>query len=86
MDEFIVVTGALGFIGTNLVRALNARGLDNLILVDHLGNDDKWKNIRTLNFEEYYDRRTFLNLLENEKLGPIKTIRSPRSISRSMPL
>ena len=37
----IIVTGAIGFIGTNLVQALNERGYTNLLLVDHLDNTDK---------------------------------------------
>src|SRR5579863_341917 len=48
----IVVTGAAGFIGCNCVAALNARGIDNLLLVDRLGNDEKWRNLIGLRFED----------------------------------
>jgi ADP-L-glycero-D-manno-heptose 6-epimerase len=41
----IVVTGATGFIGSNLVAELNALGRRDLLLVDDLGRGDKWKNI-----------------------------------------
>ena len=41
----IVVTGGAGFIGSNLVRALDARGSRDLVVCDRLGDDEKWKNI-----------------------------------------
>ncbi len=42
----IVVTGAAGFIGSNLVAALEARdGPGSVAVVDHLGDGDKWKNL-----------------------------------------
>jgi len=44
----IIVTGAAGFIGRNIVAALNARGIEDIILVDRLGTDDKWRNLRGL--------------------------------------
>ena len=48
----IVVTGAAGFIGRNAVAALNQRGVSELLLVDQLGEDDKWKNLRGLVYED----------------------------------
>jgi len=39
----IVVTGGAGFIGSNLLAALESRG--ELVVVDHLGNGDMWRNI-----------------------------------------
>ena len=41
----IVVTGGAGFIGSNLVAALNARGIDDIVVCDSLGGGDKWRNI-----------------------------------------
>lgn len=55
-----VVTGAAGFIGRNAVAALNARGQDNLLLVDYLGTDEKWKNLRGLRFEDLLTPEQFL--------------------------
>lgn len=51
MRKPIIVTGAAGFIGRNVVAELNARGVDDLLLIDDLGVDDKWKNLLGLRFE-----------------------------------
>jgi len=40
----ILITGGAGFIGSNLHAALAARGLETVI-VDHLGRDEKWRNL-----------------------------------------
>ncbi|NOX16882.1 MAG: ADP-glyceromanno-heptose 6-epimerase [Chlorobi bacterium] len=54
----IVVTGGAGFIGSNLVAKLNEMGRDDIIIVDRLGTDEKWKNLNGLKFifdkEEFY--------------------------------
>ena len=44
----IVVTGAAGFIGSNLIKGLNARGVDDVIAVDDLTAGDKFKNMNAL--------------------------------------
>jgi ADP-L-glycero-D-manno-heptose 6-epimerase len=41
----IIVTGGAGFIGSNLVAALEARGDEEIVVVDRLGTDDKWRNL-----------------------------------------
>jgi len=41
----IVVTGAAGFIGANLVKALNARGERGVVAVDNLSRADKFRNL-----------------------------------------
>src|SRR5665213_195146 len=41
----IVVTGGAGFIGCNLVAALEERGLGDIVVCDHMGQDDKWRNL-----------------------------------------
>jgi ADP-L-glycero-D-manno-heptose 6-epimerase len=42
----IVVTGGAGFIGSNLVAALEARGHRDIVVCDRLGGDGKWRNLR----------------------------------------
>jgi len=41
----IIVTGGAGFIGSYLVKELEARGMRDIVVCDLLGQDDKWKNI-----------------------------------------
>jgi len=48
----IIVTGATGFIGSNLVADLNAMGRNDLLLVDDLGGQAKWKNIAKRRFQD----------------------------------
>lgn len=64
MSRPIIVTGAAGFIGRNVVAALNARGCTDLILVDRLGSDNKWRNLRGLAFEDLLSPEAFITLME----------------------
>ncbi len=48
----IIVTGATGFIGSNIVADLNEAGRSDIILVDVLGTQSKWKNIAKRCFED----------------------------------
>ncbi len=57
----IIVTGAYGFIGSNLVHELNRRGHDQLILVDDLTNGIKYKNLLGARFQDYFDADSFLD-------------------------
>jgi ADP-L-glycero-D-manno-heptose 6-epimerase len=70
----IVVTGATGFIGRNLAAELNARGHDNLLLVDNLGTDEKWRNLRGLDFDDILDPEAFLGCVEGGKLADVDAI------------
>ena len=62
---FIVVTGAAGFIGSNLVHALNARGTTNIIAVDNLQHADKFRNLADAEIADYLDQDEFLSRLAN---------------------
>lgn len=64
MSRPLIITGAAGFIGRNVVAALNGRGVTNLILVDQLGTDDKWRNLRGLEFEDLLAPEKFIALAE----------------------
>ncbi len=65
MARPLIVTGAAGFIGRNVVAELNRRGVDELILVDELGKDEKWKNLVGLRYEDLVSPEEFLGLLED---------------------
>ena len=56
----LIVTGAAGFIGSNLVKALNARGERDIIAVDNLARADKVANLADLEITDFVDKRDFL--------------------------
>jgi ADP-L-glycero-D-manno-heptose 6-epimerase len=64
MSSYYIVTGACGFIGANLVKALNARGADNILAVDNLKKADKFKNLVDCEIADYLDKEEFLGLVE----------------------
>ena len=68
MSKMIIVTGAAGFIGRNVVEALNRRGLDRLLLVDSLGSAEKWKNLLGLKYEDLISPAQFLDLIHKDAL------------------
>jgi ADP-L-glycero-D-manno-heptose 6-epimerase len=51
----IVVTGGAGFIGSNFIAGLEEAGGDPVSVVDWLGHDDKWKNLRRRDLDELVD-------------------------------
>ena len=61
---YIVVTGAAGFIGSNLVKALNARGDYEVLAVDDLKQGDKFVNLADCEIADYLDREAFLRELD----------------------
>jgi ADP-L-glycero-D-manno-heptose 6-epimerase len=60
---YIVVTGAAGFIGSHLVKALNARGERRILAVDNLTNGDKFRNLADCEIADYFDKDEFLDRL-----------------------
>jgi ADP-L-glycero-D-manno-heptose 6-epimerase len=62
---YVVVTGAAGFIGSNLVKALNARGETDIIAVDNLAQADKFRNLVDCDIADYLDKEDFLTRVVN---------------------
>jgi len=60
----IIVTGGAGFIGSNVVRGLNKRGLDNILVVDDLSDGNKVCNIEDCAIEDYMDKDEFLSRIK----------------------
>ena len=60
-----VVTGAAGFIGSNLLKALNERGITDILAVDDLTNGAKFANLADCDIAEYLDKDEFIERLEN---------------------
>ncbi len=74
MKPAIIVTGGAGFIGRNLVEALNPRGETNVYIVDALGRDEKWKNLEGLAFEDVWTIGDFRQRVRTDSLPKIATI------------
>lgn len=70
----IVVTGAAGFIGSNIIKGLNARGLDNIIAVDDLQQGDKFRNLVDLKIADYIDVGTFYDEFASGHYGLVEAI------------
>ncbi len=61
---YYVVTGAAGFIGSNIVKALNERGETNIIAVDNLKKADKFRNLTDCEIADYMDKEDFIERLQ----------------------
>jgi len=59
----IIVTGGAGFIGSAVIWSLNQRGREDIVVVDHLGTGEKWKNLAGLRFADYFEKEDFLRLV-----------------------
>ncbi len=59
-----IVTGGAGLIGSLVVWKLNREGIDDILVVDHLGNSDKWKNLAPLKFADYQEKDVFRAMLQ----------------------
>jgi len=64
MTPHYAVTGAAGFIGSNLVKALNKHGVTNIIAVDNLKQGDKFRNLVGCEIADYIDKESFLDRME----------------------
>ena len=63
----IIVTGGAGFIGSNIVKGLNERGREDVLIVDNLTNMVKFKNIQGLKALDYMDKQNFIDAIKNGK-------------------
>lgn len=82
---YYVVTGAAGFIGANLVKGLNRRGVTNILAVDNLAKADKFKNLVDCEIADYLDKKEFISLLETGMLtGSITAVLHQGACSDTM--
>ena len=63
-----IITGGAGFIGSAMLWQLNQQGIDDVVLVDHLGTDDKWRNLVKLTYADYIHRERFRDILQRDAL------------------
>ena len=70
----IVVTGAAGFIGSNIIKGLNARGINDIIAVDDLTDGDKFRNLADLRIADYLDADVFYDLFADGAFGQVEAV------------
>ena len=71
----IIVTGGAGFIGSNIVKALNERGETDILVVDNLTNGRKMRNLADLDIADYMDRLDFIERINRgESFGEVQAI------------
>lgn len=70
----IIVTGAAGFIGSNLVKALNRRNETQIIAVDDLTDGDKFRNLADCDIADYLDKDDFLDRLRQGQFGKVRAV------------
>jgi ADP-L-glycero-D-manno-heptose 6-epimerase len=64
----ILVTGGAGFIGSAIIAELNARGIDDILVVDILGRDQRWKNLRNLRYADYMEADDFSEMVSESDM------------------
>lgn len=70
----VVVTGGAGFIGSNIVKGLNARGIDDIIVVDDLTQGDKFANLADLRIADYVDADSFYAIFAEGGFGKVEAV------------
>lgn len=61
----IIVTGGAGFIGSNIVKALNDKGRNDILIVDNLKKSEKHLNLNRLDFTDYIDKSGFFDIFDD---------------------
>ena len=65
----VVVTGAAGMIGSNIVHGLNAAGVNDIIAVDDLRDGQKFRNLLGVAISDYFDQDEFYGRFTRRELG-----------------
>ncbi|MSP97121.1 MAG: ADP-glyceromanno-heptose 6-epimerase [Betaproteobacteria bacterium] len=81
----IIVTGAAGFIGSRIVAGLNRKGVTHILAVDNLENSAKFHNLAGCEFDDYLDKREFLQRLEDGQFdGAVEAVLHQGACSDTM--
>ncbi|MCG9679297.1 ADP-glyceromanno-heptose 6-epimerase [Vibrio sp. Isolate24] len=71
----IIVTGGAGMIGSNIIKSLNEKGINDILVVDNLKNGKKFQNLVDLDITDYLDRDDFLTqVMAGDDFGPIEAL------------
>lgn len=80
----VVVTGAAGMIGSNIVHGLNAIGIDDVIAVDDLTDGPKYRNLLGAKLSDYFDRREFYARFAKREFGRVDAVLHQGACSDTM--
>lgn len=80
----VVVTGAAGMIGSNLVEGLNRLGIDDVIAVDDLTEGAKYRNLAGLQISDYFDRSDFYGRFARGEFGHVDAVLHQGACSDTM--
>jgi ADP-L-glycero-D-manno-heptose 6-epimerase len=80
----VVVTGAAGMIGSNLLHGLNAIGIDDVIAVDDLTDGPKYRNLLGAQISDYFDRSDFYGRFARKEFGRIDVVLHQGACSDTM--
>ena len=80
----VVVTGAAGMIGSNLVHGLNAIGIDDVIAVDDLSDGPKYRNLLGAQLSDYFDRSEFYGRFTKGEFGHVDAVLHEGACSDTM--
>ncbi len=64
-----IVTGGAGFIGSAFVWKLNSEGINDILVVDNLGETEKWKNLVNRSYADYVHKEDFRHMLDEDILS-----------------
>ena len=84
MSLKIVVTGAAGMIGSNLVHGLNAIGIDDIIAVDDLTDGPKYRNLLGAQLSDYFDKSEFYTRFAKGEFGRVDAVLHQGACSDTM--
>jgi ADP-L-glycero-D-manno-heptose 6-epimerase len=71
----IIITGGAGFIGSAIAAQLNKQGQTDILIVDELGTDEKWKNLRNLKYSDYLEKDDFIEFVLDDDIDtPIEAV------------
>ncbi len=80
----VVVTGAAGMIGSNIVHGLNALGIDDVIAVDNLTNGQKYRNLLGAKISDYFDKTDFYERFARGEFGQVEAVLHEGACSDTM--